>query len=119
MNLERTVNAAWVLALVLLLGGLDSTADAEPVNLKPKVVSVSPVDGSVGVSVLTSVTVNFNTPMNCNSLTPASFLLNAVNLVHIHAGRVDCLGTSATFTPLAALSSNTRYAIRFVGPVRA
>jgi len=119
MNLKPALNALLGFSLVILVCAVASTANAFPANLKPEVVSVSPVDGSVGVSVLASVTVNFNTPMNCNSLTPASFLLNAVNLVHIHAGRVDCLGTSATFTPLAALSSNTRYAIRFVGPIRA
>ncbi|MBM9500132.1 Ig-like domain-containing protein [Leptospira sp. 201903071] len=72
----------------------------------PIVSLTTPLVSAVSVPVNTSVSVAFSETMNCASLNTTSFQLNNGAVV---AGTVSCSGSTATFTPSAALAFNTSY----------
>jgi hypothetical protein len=80
-------------------GGVDVTA--------PTVLSVVPLNGATTAPTTTKATVTFSEAMNATTINSASFTIkqgsNAI------AGTVTYSGTTATFSPTAALAANTLY----------
>ncbi|AOP35959.1 hypothetical protein A0128_06910 [Leptospira tipperaryensis] len=82
------------------------TTNAAPDTTAPTVSLVTPANTLTGVGINTSVSAVFSEAMNCATITTASFTLTGGAAV---PGTVTCAGTSATFTPTAALGYNTLY----------
>ncbi|MEO7854603.1 MAG: Ig-like domain-containing protein [Rubrivivax sp.] len=72
----------------------------------PTITSVSPADGSTGVSISSAVSLAFSEPMDAQTLRSAFSLSAGATPV---AGLVSYIGQAAAFTPNAALSPNTTY----------
>ncbi|RHX89513.1 hypothetical protein DLM76_21270, partial [Leptospira yasudae] len=77
-----------------------------PDSTAPTVSLVTPANTLTGVGINTNVSAVFSEPMNCATITTASFTLNGGAAV---PGSVTCAGTSATFDPTPALAYNTTY----------
>lgn len=77
---------------------------------RPTVIATIPMNGATGIAINQTLTASFSKSMNCATLaTPAnSFILTGPGTTAV-AGIVTCSGTSATFTPNAALATNTVY----------
>jgi hypothetical protein len=73
----------------------------------PTVIATTPVNGALGVAITTMVTATFSEPMNCATITSATFLLGANSA--LVPGTVECNSSTATFTPAAPLSYSTFY----------
>lgn len=107
-----------VYTAIITTGATDTTAYPLAANYvwtftttaRPIVISTTPTNGATGVAVNQTLTANFSKAMNCATLaTPASsFILTGPGATAI-PGAVTCSGTSATFTPTAALTTNTVY----------
>jgi hypothetical protein len=80
-------------------GGVDVTA--------PTVLSVVPVNAATTAPTTTKVTVTFSEAMNATTISSASFTLKQGSTAV--AGTVSYSGTTATFSPTAALAANTLY----------
>lgn len=76
-------------------------------TVSPTVTSTDPANNATGVFLNKRVTATFSEPMNPSTLTSASFTLmqGATSI----AGTVSYTGTTAYFTPSAALAGNTVY----------
>jgi hypothetical protein len=79
-----------------------TTADVTP----PGVVSASPVNGAVNVSVNTAVTVTFSEPMNASTINGSTITLRVTATSAVVTGTVSYNGgtNTATFTPTTSLS---------------
>jgi O-glycosyl hydrolase len=76
----------------------------------PVVSTVTPADGSTGVSIGTTVTATFSTAMNASSITASTFTLAAQGGAAVTgAVSYDAASQTATFTPTAGLSYGTAY----------
>ena len=75
-------------ALLVVVVAMAGAAVAND-NPRPTVVSTSPINGAQGVSVNTTVTVNFSMPMKCNTLNPNTFKLNALQADSHRSGEGD------------------------------
>jgi hypothetical protein len=85
-----------------------TTVGAPPVP--PTVASTVAVNGATGVPVNQAVSATFSTAMNCATLaSPATTFTLAGPGTTAVAGTVTCSGSTATFTPAAALALNTLY----------
>ncbi len=73
----------------------------------PTISSVTPANNALSVVPTTNCTVTFSEPMNSSTITAATFTLKLGTIAV--AGTVNYLGTTATFTPAAALAPNTIY----------
>jgi hypothetical protein len=73
----------------------------------PTISSVTPANNALSVVTSTNCTVTFSEPMNSSTITAATFTLKLGTIAV--AGTVNYLGTTATFTPSAALAPNTLY----------
>ncbi|MDP9037712.1 MAG: Ig-like domain-containing protein [Acidobacteriota bacterium] len=73
--------------------------------IRPAVVSTVPLNGATGVPINQALSATFSKPMNCATLTAASFTVSAAGAPV--AGTVACAGSVATFTPAANLATNT------------
>ena len=73
----------------------------------PTITAVSPMNGAIDVALNGSVSVDFSEALNPATVNTASFLLTGAS--GTVAGSVTYNGTSATFTPLAALDASTVY----------
>jgi hypothetical protein len=73
----------------------------------PTVLSVVPANAATGASTTTKATVTFSEPMNPATLNTATFLVKQGSTTV--TGTVGYSGTTATFTPTAALSASTVY----------
>ncbi|MBW0434041.1 Ig-like domain-containing protein [Leptospira yasudae] len=82
------------------------STSAAPDSTAPTVSLVTPANTLTGVGINTNVSAVFSEPMNCATITTASFTLNGGAAV---PGTVSCAGTSATFDPTPALAYNTTY----------
>jgi hypothetical protein len=83
-------------------------------NTPPTVSSVSPVSGSAGVSVSTTVTANFNEAINTSTVTTSTFQLrNPANTLITAA--VSVSGNQITLTPSTALVNSTVYTVTITG----
>lgn len=115
-----TVRAArWLAVLILALGvgcsGSESTGPA-PDTAPPFVTQWSPQSGATDVPVTTTAQVTFSEPVRSGSLTSATFTL--VGPSGPLAGNISVSGTTATFTPSAALAGGTAYTARVAGAVQ-
>ncbi len=81
--------------------GSSNTADVTP----PTVSSTQPSDGATGIAADTTVTATFSEAMDSSTLSISTFTLGAPG--HAVNGTVSYTGATATFTPSAALASNT------------
>ncbi len=77
-------------------------------DVPPTVVSTVPVDTASGVAVNAAVTATFSRAMDANTVTTATLTLTGPGVTPV-AGGVLLVGTTATFTPGAALAFNTLY----------
>ncbi|TGM95838.1 Ig-like domain-containing protein [Leptospira yasudae] len=82
------------------------STSAAPDSTAPTVSLVTPANTLTGVGINTNVSAVFSEPMNCATITTASFTVNGGAAV---PGTVSCAGTSATFDPTPALAYNTTY----------
>jgi hypothetical protein len=73
----------------------------------PTVLSVVPLNAATSASTTTKVTVTFSEAMNATTINSASFTLKQGSTSV--AGTVTYSGTTATFSPTAALAANTAY----------
>ncbi|EKO76443.1 MULTISPECIES: Ig-like domain-containing protein [unclassified Leptospira] len=92
------------------------TTAAAPVvdNTPPTVTSKVPAAGATGVGLNTNPMAVFSEPMNCASITTASFRLKETVSGTYLNGSVQCSGTSATWTPdpmTNPLAANTQYTV--------
>ncbi|ASV11440.1 hypothetical protein B2G51_06400 [Leptospira santarosai] len=80
-------------------------------NTPPTVTSKVPAAAATGVGLNTIPMAVFSEPMNCASVTTASFRLKETVSGTYLLGSVQCSGTSATWTPDATnpLAANTQY----------
>jgi hypothetical protein len=74
----------------------------------PAVISTVPVNGATGVPVAQVISATFNETMKCATLTSTTFTVTGPGTTAV-AGTVGCSGSTATFTPGAALTVNTLY----------
>ena len=72
------------------------------------VISTSPADGAVDVTVNQPLTATFSETLNCATVTASTFTVAGPGGTPV-TGAVSCSGTIATFTPAGVLSSNTLY----------
>ncbi|MCI0438824.1 MAG: carboxypeptidase regulatory-like domain-containing protein [Chloroflexi bacterium] len=87
-------------------------------NTAPFVAQITPADGASGVPVSTDIVIEFNEPIQPNSL----FISQPPNLL-VKKGSLTVLGsltfsnnnTTATFTPLDPLESDTLYTVTILG----
>src|SRR5271154_1689053 len=123
MMLKYIVSSISTGALVVIIGlvAIAETTGSAAAKDKPRptVVSITPPDGDVEVPVVTSITVVFDTPMECKTIDLHTFRIEAVDLVRVPAARVFCDGDTATMVPMGALAIRTRYSVRFDGTVKA
>jgi hypothetical protein len=76
----------------------------------PTVTTAVPGNGATGVPVTQAPAVTFSEPMNCDTLSsPATTFTLAGPGATAVAGTASCAGSTATFTPAAALAVNTVY----------
>jgi hypothetical protein len=83
------------------------TTGANPCQA-PTVISVTPLNGSVGVCPSTSVTATFSEAMNPTTLNATTFTLTGPGTTPV-AGVVSYAASTATFTPSGPLALNTLY----------
>lgn len=79
----------------------------EETVIVPSVVSTVPANGATNVSVNTPISATFSMPMSPSTLTSTTFTVTAPS--GAVAGTVSYSGTTATFTPSAALAYSTTY----------
>lgn len=77
------------------------------ITVAPKVISTNPSMNQIGVPLNQIVTAVFDMPMNPITITSSTFTLKEGSTPI--AGTISYIGTTATFTPNADLSSNTNY----------
>jgi hypothetical protein len=80
------------------------TADTTP----PTVVATEPANGAVGVPVTATMMAVFSEPMNCTTLTSATFVVRDAFSSAV-PGTVACGSSTATFTPASALAYSMTY----------
>jgi hypothetical protein len=112
MILKYIVSKMSVAAFVVVVGMVGTAAAS-----RPMVTSTDPADDAVNVAVNTTVTVNFDVPMDCKTISTHTFRLKAVRHMPIAPASVTCSGSSATFTPLNDLAVSTSYKIQFYGKI--
>ena len=103
--------AAWPLAVLLVaMAGCDSSSEnpVPPVDtVAPTVSSTNPVDGAVGVAVITA---SFSEAMNASTITTATFTVIGPGATPVTGTVTYSASTDiATFTPTNALAPGTVY----------
>lgn len=85
----------------------DFTTGAAPDILKPTIASTDPISSAINVVRNKVLSIVFSEPMDPTTITSTTFTLkqNTTNVT----GTVAYSGTTATFTPTAALSANSAY----------
>jgi hypothetical protein len=85
------------------------TTAPQPDLTPPTVTAVTPLAGTTGVAIATTVTATFSEAVAPASVSTTTFLLTGGGAV---AGTVTLNGTTATFTPSAPLAYSTTYTAR-------
>lgn len=83
------------------------TTGAAPDNTPPAVLSVTPADGAVDVSIHPSISVTLDEPLNSDTVTSSTVLLSQGGIAV--PGTIAYSGTTITFTPAFALSNSKVY----------
>jgi hypothetical protein len=98
------------IAMVVLIAGCKKDDFVEIIGVCPAVISTSPANAAVGVSLDKIITATFNEAMNPLTITQESFTLElATKGVTSVAGTVSYTGITASFTPSSALLPSTDY----------
>lgn len=84
------------------------TTVAAPDTMPPTVLSTSPSNGAIDVSVNTAVSATFSEAMNPTTINSATFMLKDSSNNSV-TGTASYTGTTATFTPAGAFASSTVY----------
>ncbi|WP_061248850.1 Ig-like domain-containing protein [Leptospira alstonii] len=93
------------------------TTGPAPDLVAPTVSFVSPAPNAQNVAMNSAVSIAFSEPINCATI-PGSIVLDDNPLLPgTIAGNPGCTGTTATFTPLAALAPNTVYTLTISGAI--
>jgi Ice-binding-like/Bacterial Ig-like domain len=102
-----TVRMTCVLAFLLtsLVAGCGQTKSSAQV---PAVIATTPAKGATGVPFTQIITASFNEAMNATTINMSTFLVTGAGGAAV-TGTVTYSGTTATFTPAAALAPNTLY----------
>jgi hypothetical protein len=101
---------------VVLIAGCKKDDFVETIGVCPEVISTSPVNAATGVLLDKIVTATFNEIMNPVTITSTTYTINqGVTPV---TGTVSYTGTTASFTPSSALTSNTIYTGRVTSSVK-
>jgi hypothetical protein len=109
MNPKRLLTIL-VLMMVVIIAGCKKDDFVEIVGVCPAVISTSPLNGAIGVSLDKIITATFNEVMNPVTITQESFTLElAAKGVMSIAGIVSYSSTTAYFAPSSALTPNTDY----------
>jgi len=88
-------------------GGYDMGAfESEYTNQPPTISSTNPVNNATAVAVDAAITATFSEAMDSSTITTDTFLVSGSSNI---AGTVTYSGTTATFTPAAALDYTTTY----------
>jgi ketosteroid isomerase-like protein len=74
----------------------------------PTVLSTVPLNGAVAVAQTTTVTATFSEPMQASTINATTFTLTGPGTTAVN-GTVSYAGSTATFTPAAALATGTLY----------
>ncbi len=92
------------------------TTTALPDSTPPSVISTSPAAGTSGIALDAPITALFSEPVNAQTVTTATFLVNAGNV----AGTVgyNALTNTATFTPTAGLANGVTYTATLSGTIQ-
>src|ERR1700678_2701028 len=108
---KRRIERACVLSALTLLVASMAGCGNEAVNVPdtaPYVLSTVPALGAAGVALNSPVSATFNKAVNCATVTAGSFTVSSPGSVAV-TGTVGCSGSTATFTPAAALALHTLY----------
>ena len=104
---NATVQMTCVLAFVVtsLVAGCGTT---KRIPVVPTVTATTPANGATGVPFTQIITASFNEAMNATTINISTFLVTGAGGAAV-TGTVTFSGTTATFTPAAALAPNTLY----------
>jgi hypothetical protein len=102
-NIGKISRAA--LILVAFVAGCGREQTPVPV---PAVTAEVPANGAIGTPVAQALTANFNQAMNAATINATTFTLTGPGATPV-TGTVTYSGTTATFTPAAALAPSTLY----------
>jgi len=93
------------LLMIVFMAGCNKKDDI--MGIRPMVTSTNPISESADINIGSKITAVFSVPMDPSTMTTDNFvLMQGTTAV---AGEVVYTGTTATFTPSAALSANTSY----------
>jgi ice-binding like protein/Big-like domain-containing protein len=103
---NATVRMTCILAFLLtsFLAGCGQTKRI----VIPAIVATTPANGATGVPFTQIITASFNEAMNATTINTSTFLVTGAASAGV-TGTVTYTGTTATFTPAAALAPNTLY----------
>ena len=106
-NLRTSFFAAWSLAVVIAITGCGSDPTAPTDTTAPTVSSTNPLNGAMGVAVITA---SFSEEMNASTISAATFAMSGPGVTPV-TGTVTYNASTdmATFTPSSALAPNTTY----------
>ena len=85
---------------------------------RAQIASESPTANSTGVSISTSVTVNFGKQIDPLTISTSTMELSPYNTAILVPGTVTATGTSATFTPSQPLDASTYYELSLTSGVK-
>src|SRR5665647_1512808 len=104
MNLRKTFPIIAML-LIVFLAGCNKKDDIP--GVRPKVTSTDPISEATNIAISSKISAIFSVVMNPATITTSNFsVMQGTTAV---AGAVAYLGTTATFTPSAALLTSTVY----------
>jgi hypothetical protein len=113
------INCKWYLALLLIVFSTGCKKVQEEAGLTgvcPIVISTTPANNATGRSINTSISADFNEPMESASINASTFTLTQGTTAI--SGVVTYTGVTATFKPSANLSLNTTYTVKIAAGVK-
>ncbi|HXN72080.1 MAG TPA: Ig-like domain-containing protein, partial [Candidatus Acidoferrales bacterium] len=104
---NATVRMTCVLAFVVtsLVAGCGTT---KRIPVVPTVTATTPANGATGVPITQVITASFNEAMNATTINASTFTVAGPGGTLV-GGTVTFSGTTASFTPMAALAPSTLY----------
>src|ERR1700687_1428348 len=103
-----TIPKIWILAFLMAGFVAGCGREQAPSSAFPTVIATSPANGATGVPVAQVITATFNEAMNAATINTTTFTVAGPGGIGITGG-VAYSGTTATFTPAAALAASTVY----------
>src|ERR1700722_16628925 len=103
LKIGKVSLAAFV--FIALIAGCGREQTTIPV---PAITATSPANAATGVGVSQAITATFNQPMNATTINATTFTVTGPGVTPV-TGTVTFSGSTATFTPNAALLPSTLY----------